>query len=92
VNPPRSIMTRPPGFDGVVGPHRLDYQPAQGHMSWGLQRPAAGGAGTKSRPHLEWGHSYAASTINPNPRNSVMPPLPPSGLNRPFIPGPLVPP
>lgn len=92
VNPPRSIMTRPPGFDGVVGPPRLDYQPAQGHMSWGLQRPAVGGGGTKSRPNLEWGHSYAASTINPNPRNSVMPPLPPSSLNRPFISGPLIPP
>jgi hypothetical protein len=92
VNPPRSIMTRPPGFDGVVGPPKLDYQPAQGHMSWGLQRPPVG-SGSKSRPNLEWGHSYAASTVNPNPRYSVMPPLPPSSsLNRPFVPGPIIPP
>ena len=94
VNPPRSIMTRSPGFDGVVGPPKLDYQPAQGHMSWGLQRPPVGGAsGTISRPNLEWGHSYAASTVNPNPRCSVMPPLPPTSTqNRPFVPGPIIPP
>lgn len=92
VNPPRSIMTRPPGFDGVVGPPKLDYQPPQGHMSWGLQQPPAGG-GSRSRPNLEWGHSYAASTVNPNPRYSIMPPLPPSSSqNRPFVPGPIIPP
>jgi len=94
VNPPRSIMTRPPGFDGVVGPPKLVYQPAQGHVSWGLPRPSVGGAsGTESRPNLKWGHSYAASTVNPNPRYSVMPPLPPtSAQNRPFVPGPIIPP
>jgi hypothetical protein len=89
VNPPRSIMMRPPGFDGVVGPPRIDYQPPQGHMSWGL--PAAG-AGLGSRPKLEWGHSYAASSINPNPRQSVLPPLPPpTPQARPFVPGPIIP-
>ena len=94
VNPPRSIMTRPPGFDGVVGPPKLDYQPPAGHMSWGLQRPPLSGGRSKSRPNLEWGHSYAASTTNSNPRRSVMPPLPPvkQNQNRPFVPGPVIPP
>jgi len=88
VNPPRSIMMRPPGFDGVVGPPRIDYQPTQGHMSWGL--PAA--AGLASRPKLEWGHSYAASSINPDPRKSVMPHVPiPTPQARPFVPGPIIP-
>jgi hypothetical protein len=91
VNPPRSILTRPPGFDGVVGPPKLDYQPA-GHTSWGLSRQGQQGE-LGIRPKLEWGHSYAASTVNPNPRVSVMPPLPPSFPHpKPFVPGPAVPP
>lgn len=79
-------------------------------MSWGLPRAAAtppmGGTvalpGLARRPQLEWGHSYAASTVNPNPRHSIMPPPPPppaqpqsqsqAQARRPFVPGPALPP
>jgi hypothetical protein len=89
VDPPRSIMMRPPDFDGVVGPPKLNYEPAGNHMSWGLPRDASGSEALARRPQLEWGHSYAASSINPNPRQSVMPQPP---LPRPFVPGPQLPP
>lgn len=91
---PRSILARTDGFDGLPGPPRLDYEPAGGHMSWGLNKSNAGtpprtnaALSLALRPQLEWGHSYAASTVNPNPRDSVMPPNP-----RPFVPGPDIPP
>lgn len=91
VNPPRSIMMRPPDFDGVVGPPKLNYKPPASHMSWGLPRDGtnAGPDALARRPKLEWGHSYAASSLNPNPRQSMMPQPP---VPKPFVPGPQIPP
>ena len=63
-----------------MGPPRLNYEPADGRMSWGIHkntsppkrdsRPLP----TVNRSNLEWGHSYAADVVNPDPRHSIMPP------------------
>lgn len=83
------------GLGGLMGPPRLNYEPAEGHLSWGLNKsghatPSPPKRGSRAlpalnRPNLEWGHSYAASTKNSNPRHSIMPP-PPTGLRSGFVP------
>lgn len=89
------------GIGGLMGPPRLNYEPADGHLSWGLGKsthatPSPPKRGSRAlpalnRPNLEWGHSYAASTKNPNPRHSIMPP-PPTGLRSGFVPQMPIPP
>lgn len=88
---PRKSIIAEPGE--LLGPPRLNYEPVDGHLSWGLNQgvnatpPAANAAlPLANRPKLEWGHSYAASTVNPNPRQTIMPQA------RPFVPGPQIPP